>query len=104
MGMTDIIIDDSIDMFTHGAGAFLLLEAMRAKLQAQPKKRIIAVGRCVNGGAFQVTAPVQPPADFEQAIAEVLTPDRVPTVRNMADTDTSLASEPGYAECREFAT
>lgn len=46
---------------------------------------------------------VQPPADLAQAIAEVLTPDRVPTVRNMADTDTSLASEPGYAECREFA-
>jgi len=46
---------------------------------------------------------VQPPADFAQAIAEVLTPDRVPSVRNMADTDTSLASEPGYAECREFA-
>jgi len=85
MGMTEIIIDDSIDMFTHGAGALLLVEAMRVKLQEQPKKRVIAVGRCRNGGAFQVTAPVQPPQDFADAIAEVLTPDQVPTVRNMAD-------------------
>lgn len=80
-------------MFTRGAGAFLLLEAMRAKLQAQPPKRVIAVGRCRNGGAFTVTAPVQPPADFADAIAEVLTPDRVPTVRNMADCEDEKIGE-----------
>lgn len=48
-----------------------------------PKKRIIAIGRCQNGGAFKVTTP-QAPADFADAIDEVLRPDRVPTVR-MAD-------------------
>ena len=52
MGMTDIIIDDSIDMFTHGAGAALPVPAVRVKLQAQPhpQRRIIAVGRCERGG------------------------------------------------------
>lgn len=84
--MTDIIIDDGIDMFCHGAGAMLLVSAVRANLQMQPQKRVIAIGRCARGGAFTVTT-VQPPADFEAAIAEVLTPDRVPTIRNMADCD-----------------
>lgn len=91
--MTDIIVDDSIKMFTHGAGAFLLLDAMRAKLQEQPKKRIIAIGRCERGGAFTVTTWPQAPADFADAIAEVLTPDRVPTVRNMADCEDERIGE-----------
>jgi len=97
MGLNIEIIDGEL---FRGQAATLLVEMARSYIQ--PRRRIIAVGRCVNGGAFQVTAPVQPPADFAQAIAEVLTPDREPTVRNIADTDTSLASEPGYAECREF--
>ncbi len=81
----------------------LLLELTKRFVLPQRRKRIIAIGRCERGGAFKVTTTVQPPADFADAIAEVLTPDRVPTVRNMADNDASLASEPGYAECREFA-
>jgi len=76
------MINDTIDIaeFCRGPVATMLVQAVRTKLQAQPRRRIIAVGRCVNGGAFKVTAPVQPPADFEQAIDEVLTPDRVQTV------------------------
>jgi hypothetical protein len=69
----------------RGQAATLLVEM--ATRYIQPRRRIIAVGRCVNGGAFHVTAPVQPPQDFADAIAEVLTPDRVPTVRNMADVE-----------------
>lgn len=58
-----------------------------------PKKRIIAIGRCQNGGAFKVTTP-QAPADFADAIDEVLRPDRAPTVRNMADCeDEHIAAE-----------
>ena len=59
----------------RGQAATLLVEM--ATRYIQPRRRIIAVGRCVNGGAFHVTAPVQPPQDFADAIAEVLTPDRV---------------------------
>jgi len=67
----------------RGPAATLLVEMARRYIQ--PRRRIIAIGRCQNGGAFTVTTEVQPPADFADAIAEVLTPDRVPTVRNMAD-------------------
>lgn len=86
------MINDTIDIaeFCRGPVATMLVQAVRTKLQAQPRRRIIAVGRCVNGGAFQVTAPVQPPADFAAAVAEVLTPDRVPTVRNMADCEDEI--------------
>ncbi len=84
----------------RGQAATLLVEM--ATRYIQPRRRIIAVGRCQNGGAFTVTTQPQAPADFADAIDEVLRPDRVPTVRNMAE-DTSITSEPGYAECREFA-
>jgi len=67
----------------RGQAATLLVEMARRYIQ--PRRRIIAIGRCQNGGAFKVTTHQAPPADFEAAIAEVLTPDRVPTVRNMAD-------------------
>ncbi len=63
----------------------LLLELTKRFVLPHPRKRIIAIGRCQNGGAFKVTTPVQPPADFADAIDEVLRPDRAPTVRNMAD-------------------
>lgn len=68
----------------RGQAATLLVEMARRYLP--PRKRIIAIGRCQNGGAFTVTTQ-QAPADFADAIAEVLTPDRVPPVRNMADVE-----------------
>jgi len=76
--MTSINIDIPDGELFRGQAATLLVEFARRYIK--PRRRIIAVGRCVNGGAFKVTAPVQPPADFEQAIDEVLTPDRVQTV------------------------
>ena len=70
----------------RGPAATLLVEMAQRYLRPQ-RKRVIAVGRCQNGGAFTVNASVQPPQDFADAIAEVLTPDRVPTVRDMADVE-----------------
>lgn len=70
----------------RGPAATLLVEMAQRYLRPQ-RKRVIAVGRCQNGGAFTVKAPVQPPQDFADAIAEVLTPGHVPTVRNMDDVD-----------------
>lgn len=68
----------------RGPSATLLVEWFRRQAP-QPRRRIIAIGRCERGGAFKVTTTVQPPADFADALDEVLRPDRVPTVRNMAD-------------------
>jgi hypothetical protein len=65
--------------------ASLLLELTKRFVLPQRRKRIIAIGRCERGGAFTATAHPEPPADFADAIDEVLRPDRVPTVRNMAD-------------------
>lgn len=57
----------------NGTDATLLVAATRWRLLAQEQqRRIVAIGRCVNGGAFTVTAPVQPPADFAEAVAEVM--------------------------------
>jgi len=72
--------------------ASLLLELTKRFVLPQRRKRIIAIGRCQNGGAFTVTTQ-QAPADFEAAIDEVLRPDRVPTVRNMADCEDERIGE-----------
>lgn len=85
-----INIDIPDNELFRGQAATLLVEIARRYIRP---RRIIAVGRCVNGGAFKVTAPVQPPADFAAAVAEVLTPDRVPTVRNMADCEDEIIGE-----------
>ena len=85
----DIEIKDN-ELF-RGPAANLLVEMARRYIQ--PRKRLIAVGRCKAGGAFVVKATVQPPQDFADAIAEVLTPDRVPTVRNMADCEDEAIGE-----------
>lgn len=69
----------------RGGLATLLVEMARRYIQ--PRRRIIAIGRCQNGGAFTVTTQPQAPADFAAAMDEVLRPDRVPTVRNMADVE-----------------
>ena len=82
MGMTTEQINSQRLDTVREPVASLLMELTRRFVL--PKKRIIAIGRCQNGGAFTVTTQPQAPADFEAAIAEVLTPDRVPTVRNMA--------------------
>lgn len=79
--MINIEIPDG-ELF-RGPAATLLVEMARRYIR--PKKRVIAAVHCQNGGAFTVKAPVQPPQDFADAIAEVLTPDRAPTARNMAD-------------------
>lgn len=57
----------------NGEKATLLVAATRWRLlaQEQQRQRIVAIGRCVNGGAFKVTAPIAPPADFAEAVAEV---------------------------------
>lgn len=53
--MTDTIIDDgAINMFTHGAGATVLVQAVRIKLTAQDDVRKIAVGRRKPGGTAYV--------------------------------------------------
>jgi len=51
--MTDIITD-GIDMFTRGAGATVLVQAARIKLNAQDKVRKIAVGRRKPGQPFVI--------------------------------------------------
>lgn len=58
-----------LDLF-RGEFATLVVSTTRERLRAQ-QQRIIAIGRSVNGGAFMVTAPVAPPADFAEAVAEV---------------------------------
>lgn len=65
----------------------LLLELTKRFVLPQRTKRIIAIGRCQNGGAFTVTTQPAPPADFADALDEVLRPDRSPTVRNMGDVE-----------------
>lgn len=85
----DIEIKDN-ELF-RGPAANLLVEMARRYIQ--PRKRLIAVGRCKAGGAFVVKATVQPPQDFADAIAEVLTPDRVPTVQMSADVDDEAIGE-----------
>lgn len=58
-----------LDLY-NGNEATLLVAATRWRLLAQEQqRRVIAIGRCVNGGAFKVTAPVAPPADFAEAVA-----------------------------------
>ena len=82
-----INIDIPDNELFRGQAATLLVEIARRYIKP---RRIIAVGRCRNGGAFRVTAPVQPPADFAAAVAEVLTPDRVPTVARMDDCEDEI--------------
>lgn len=52
--MTDITIDDSVDMFTRGPGATVLVQAVRVKLSAEYKARKIAVGRRKPGQSFVI--------------------------------------------------
>lgn len=53
----------------NGEFATELVAATRNRLR---HPRVIAVGRSAKGGAFQVvTAPLQAPADFAAAVAEV---------------------------------
>ena len=70
----------------NGEKATLLVAATRWRLlaQEQQRQRIVAIGRCVNGGAFKVTAPVAPPADLAEAVAEV---DSQPPVCEWRDHD-----------------
>lgn len=58
----------------NGEFATEVVAATRERLQAQPR-RVIAIGRSENGQPFRVIAPaqrpVQAPADFAEAVAEV---------------------------------
>lgn len=69
MGVTDIIIDDGIDMFTHGAGATVLVQAVRVKLQEQDRRRKIVVGRCKRGQPFVIETEDAHDANDTQAPA-----------------------------------
>ena len=62
----------------------LLLELTKRYVLPRRQKRIIAIGRCVNGGAFTVTAPGAP-VDFADAVAEVFAPSHVATVAMASD-------------------
>lgn len=66
---TSEINANRLDLF-RGEYATLVVSTTRERLCAQ-RRRIVAIGRCINGGAFTVTAPVAPPADFAEAVAEV---------------------------------
>lgn len=59
----------------------------------QPKRRIIAVGRSERGSTFVVRTAVQPPADFAEAVAEVLAPGRVATVPPVPESDEAIGEE-----------
>lgn len=65
---TNEINANRLDLF-RGEYATLVVSTTRERLCAQ-RRRIVAIGRCINGGAFTVTAPVAPPADFAEAVAE----------------------------------
>lgn len=88
MGMNIEIKDGEL---FRGPAATLLVE-MAQRFMQPARKRDSAVGRCERGGAFQVTT-VQAPADFEQAIDEVLRPDRVPTAMMAPDVDDEKIGE-----------
>lgn len=47
-----------------------LVASVRDRLREQQRQRVIAIGRSVSGGAFQVTAPVASDPAVERWVAE----------------------------------
>lgn len=64
-------INTTRDTLVRGPVANLLVAFARNHIQP---KRVVAIGRCVNGGGFVIKTggvAVQPPTDFAEAVAEV---------------------------------
>ena len=80
---TEQINNQRLDLVREPVSSPLLELTKRYVLPCR-QKRIIAIGRCVNGGAFTVTAPGAP-ADFAEAVAEVTAPGHVATVAMASD-------------------
>ena len=68
--MTDITIDDGVDMFTRGPGTKLLVIAARNHLRQRARPTTARKRQVVTAA----------PADFAAAVAEVTAPGHVRTV------------------------
>lgn len=80
---TEQINNQRLDLVREPVSSPLLELTKRYVLPCR-QKRIIAIGRCVNGGAFTVTAPGAP-ADFADAVTDVFAPSHVATVAMASD-------------------
>lgn len=74
--MTTDIIDDSVNVFTRGPGAKLLVIAARNHLRQRARPTLVR--------KRTVTAPGAP-ADFADAVADVFAPSHVRTVAMASD-------------------
>lgn len=68
--MTTAKINATRLRLSRGHSAAVLVASLRERLREQQRQRVVAIGRSVNGGAFQVTAPVASDPAVERWVAE----------------------------------